>query len=77
VLLTVGDSADSEAILGNKSFDGSQLLGRGDLFFNGDRLIYHNRHKHWNREFSITPALPRSKNNALGGKLIHQSRNKI
>ena len=38
VLLTVADSADSEAILGNKSFDGSQLLGRGDLFFNGDRL---------------------------------------
>jgi len=38
VLLTVADAADSEAILGNKSFDGSQLLGRGDLFFNGDRL---------------------------------------
>jgi DNA segregation ATPase FtsK/SpoIIIE-like protein len=38
VLLTVADSADSEAILGNKSFDGSQLLGRGDLFFNADRL---------------------------------------
>ncbi|WP_055074417.1 FtsK/SpoIIIE domain-containing protein [Pseudanabaena sp. 'Roaring Creek'] len=38
VLLTVADSADSEAILGNKNFDGSQLLGRGDLFFNGDRL---------------------------------------
>jgi DNA segregation ATPase FtsK/SpoIIIE-like protein len=38
VLLTVADSADSEAILGNKSFDGSQLLGRGDLFFNSDRL---------------------------------------
>ena len=38
VLLTVADAADSEAILGNKTFDGSQLLGRGDLFFNGDRL---------------------------------------
>ena len=38
VLLTVADSEDSEAILGNKSFDGTQLLGRGDLFFNGDRL---------------------------------------
>jgi hypothetical protein len=38
LLLTVADAADSEAILGNKSFDGSQLLGRGDLFFNGDRL---------------------------------------
>jgi hypothetical protein len=38
VLLTVADAADSEAILGNKSFDGSQLLGRGDLFFNSDRL---------------------------------------
>ncbi|MDX2254689.1 MAG: FtsK/SpoIIIE domain-containing protein [Pseudanabaenaceae cyanobacterium bins.39] len=38
VLLMVADSADSEAILGNKSFDGAQLLGRGDLFFNGDRL---------------------------------------
>ena len=38
ILLTVADSADSEAILGNKSFDGAQLLGRGDLFFNGDRL---------------------------------------
>jgi len=38
VLLTVVDASESEAILGNKSFDGSQLLGRGDLFFNGDRL---------------------------------------
>ena len=38
VLLTVADAMDSEVILGNKSFDGSQLLGRGDLFFNGDRL---------------------------------------
>ena len=38
VLLMVPDRDDSEAILGNKSFDGSQLFGRGDLFFNGDRL---------------------------------------
>ncbi|PZU92576.1 MAG: hypothetical protein DCE90_18005 [Pseudanabaena sp.] len=38
VLLTVVDASESEAILGNKSFDGSQLLGRGDLYFDGDRL---------------------------------------
>jgi len=31
----------------------------------------------WNREFSITPALPKSKNNAIAGQLVQQSRNKI
>ena len=39
VLLTVADTADSEAILRNKSFDDSQLLERGNLFFNGDRCL--------------------------------------
>ncbi len=38
VLMTVADADDSESITGNKSVDGSQLIGRGDLFFNGDRL---------------------------------------
>jgi hypothetical protein len=38
VLMTVADAEDSESITGNKSVDGSQLIGRGDLFFNGDRL---------------------------------------
>ena len=31
----------------------------------------------WNREFSITPALPKSKNNAIAGQLVQQSHNKI
>jgi DNA segregation ATPase FtsK/SpoIIIE-like protein len=38
ILMTVADADDSESITGNKSVDGSQLIGRGDLFFNGDRL---------------------------------------
>ena len=38
ILMTVADAEDSESITGNKSVDGSQLIGRGDLFFNGDRL---------------------------------------
>jgi len=38
VLMTVADAEDSESITGNKLVDGSQLIGRGDLFFNGDRL---------------------------------------
>ena len=36
--MTVADAEDSESITGNKLVDGSQLIGRGDLFFNGDRL---------------------------------------
>ena len=36
--MTVADAEDSESITGNKSVDGSKLIGRGDLFFNGDRL---------------------------------------
>jgi hypothetical protein len=38
VLMTVADAEDSESITGNKLVDGSQLIGRGDLFFNSDRL---------------------------------------
>jgi hypothetical protein len=38
VLLAVADADDSESVTGNKLVDGSQLLGRGDLFFKGDRL---------------------------------------
>ncbi len=38
VLLAVADAEDSESITGNKLVDGSQLLGRGDLFLKGDRL---------------------------------------
>ncbi len=38
ILMTVADADDSESITGNKSVDGSQLIGRGDLFFNSDRL---------------------------------------
>jgi len=38
ILLTVKEFDDSEAITGDKSFDGTQLLGRGDLYFDGDRL---------------------------------------
>ncbi len=38
VLLKVAEKGDTECILGDVSYDGRDLLGRGDLFFNGDRL---------------------------------------
>lgn len=38
VLLKVLEEGDTECILGKVSYDGRDLLGRGDLFFNGDRL---------------------------------------
>lgn len=38
VLLKVAEDRDTECILGKVPFDGRDLLGRGDLFFNGDRL---------------------------------------
>lgn len=38
VLLKVLEEGDTECLLGKQSYDGRDLLGRGDLFFNGDRL---------------------------------------
>jgi hypothetical protein len=38
VLLKVLEEGDTECVLGKVPFDGRDLLGRGDLFFNGDRL---------------------------------------
>lgn len=38
VLLKVAEKGDTESILGDVSYDGRNLLGRGDLFFDGDRL---------------------------------------
>ena len=37
-LLKVLEDGDTECILGKVPYDGRDLLGRGDLFFNGDRL---------------------------------------
>jgi S-DNA-T family DNA segregation ATPase FtsK/SpoIIIE len=37
-LLKVLEEGDTECLLGKVSYDGRDLLGRGDLFFNGDRL---------------------------------------
>jgi hypothetical protein len=38
VLLKVAEKGDTECILGDVSYDGRDLLGRGDLFYGGDRL---------------------------------------
>jgi hypothetical protein len=38
VLLKVLEKGDTECILGDVPYSGMDLLGRGDLFFNGDRL---------------------------------------
>jgi hypothetical protein len=38
VLLKVLEEGDTECLLGKQSYDGRDLLGRGDLFFGGDRL---------------------------------------
>jgi len=38
VLLKVAEKGDTECILGDVSYDGRDLLGRGDLFFGSDRL---------------------------------------